>query len=124
MMKKPLSINTSVKYNELKQYKQRFLAREISEKEFQLFLGGVSFPALLKYGLVQNRLKYDRRYKFKIYFDGVAKKEKDIKIIQKLYEIKPSQPILMLEILFAKEKQEILEHENGDLEYHFTFLQY
>ena len=123
-MEKKITIKDSIKYNELKQYKRRFENKEIFDVNFQIFLNGISFPAILKYGLVPSRLRYDRNYKFKIYFDGVVSKAKDIEVIKKLYEKRPSVPLLIAEILFAKEKQEITEHENGDLEYHFTFLQY
>ena len=123
-MKKSLAIKTDVKYNELKQYKKMFESMEFDEVNFQLYLDNKPFEAKLKYGLVQSRLKYDRRKKFKVYMDGVASKITDIKLIERLYELPPSKPILMAEILFAKEKQELIKKENGDLEYHLTFLQY
>ena len=123
-MKKSLAIKTNVKYNELKQYKKMFESMEFDEVNFQLYLDGKPFEAKLKYGLVQSRLKYDRRRKFKVYMDGVASKITDIRLIEKLNELPPSKPILLMEILFAKEKQEVIKHESGDLEYHFTFLQY
>lgn len=124
MKKKSLTIKTNVKYNELKQYKKMFETNAFDEVYFQLYLDNNPFEAKLKYGLVPSRLKYDRRKKFKIYFDGVVSKLADVKLIEKLYELPPSKPILMAEILFAKEKQELIKKENGDLEYHLTFLQY
>ena len=124
MKKKSLAIKTNVKYNELKQYKKMFETNAFDEVFFQLYLDGKPFEAKLKYGLVPSRLKYDRRSKFKIYFNGVVSKVADIKLIEQLYELPPSKPILMAEILFAKEKQELIKKENGDLEYHLTFLQY
>lgn len=124
MAKKELSIKTSIKYNDLRNYKRKFQEGEIFDVKFQLFLDGISFPALVKYGLVARRLRYDRQHKFKIYFDGFAKKARDIKLIEKLYDRQPSKTILIGEILFAKEKQELIRRENGNLEYHFTFLQY
>ena len=124
MKKKNLEIKTNVKYNELKQYKKMFETNAFDEVNFQLYLDKRPFEAKLKYGLVPSRLKYDRRHKFKIYFSGIISKKTDIELIEKLYELPPSKPILLMEILFAKEKQELIKHENGDLEYHFTFLQY
>lgn len=123
-MRKPIAIKTNVKYNELQDYKRRFENHEISEMTFQMYIDNIAFSPILKYGLVRKRLKYDRRYKFKIYLDGLAKKGTEIKAIQKLYKARPSEPLLMLEILFAKERQELIELDNGDLAYHFTFLQY
>ena len=123
-MKKNLAIKTNVRYNELKQYKKMFETRAFDEINFQLYIDKRPFEAKLKYGLVQSRLKYDRRRKFKVYMDGVASKITDIRLIEKLNELPPSKPILLMEILFAKEKQEVIKKENGDLEYHFTFLQY
>lgn len=123
-MKKKLNIKTSVKYNELKAYKKKFENNEVNEISCQVYLDGLPFGAILKYGLCQTRLKYDRRYKCKIYMDGIAKTKNRIQAIQKLYEIEPSEPLLMVEILFAKERQDLIEHDNGNLEYHFTFLQY
>lgn len=124
MKKKNLEIKSTIKYNELKQYKKMFETGAFSEISFQLYLDGEPFEAKLKYGLVPLRLKYDRKRKFKIYFDGVVSKPSDIKLIEQLKELPTTKTILLMEILFIKEKQEIIEHENGDLEYHFTFLQY
>lgn len=124
MMKKPLKISTNIKYNELKQYKKRFENKEIDEIACQIYLDGLPFSATLKYGLVPARLKYDRRYKCKIYLDGITSKKNQIEVIKKLHEINPSEPLLMVEILFAKEREELIEHDDGKLEYHFTFLQY
>ena len=123
-MKKKLEIKTNVKYSELKIYKRKFVEEEISETPFLLYLNGILFEAILKYGLVPTRLKYDRRYKFKIYFDGVVSKAKEKKVILDLKDLPPSNPILMTEILYAKDKEEIIMLDNGDIEYHFTFLQY
>ena len=124
MKKKKLEIKANVRYNELKQYKKMFEMQAFDEINFQLYLDKRPFEAKIKYGLVPSRLKYDRRHKFKIYFDGIVKKEKDIDLIEMLYKLPPSKPILLMEILFAKERQDIIKKDNGELEYHFTFLQY
>ena len=123
-MKKNLEIKAELRYNDLKQYKKMFETSSFDEVFFKLYLDKKPFEAKLKYGLVPSRLKYDRRRKFKVYMDGVASKITDIRLIEKLNELPPSKPILLMEILFAKEKQEVIKHENGDLEYYFTFLQY
>lgn len=123
-MKKNLAIKTNVKYNELKQYKKMFETNAFDEVNFQLYLDNRPFEAKLKYGLVPSRLTYDRKRKFKIYLDGVVSKASDKALFQALKDLPPSKPILLMEILFAKEKQEVIKHESGDLEYHFTFLQY
>jgi len=123
-MKKKLEIKSNVKYNELKTYKKMFESSAFDEVNFQLYLNKRPFEAKIKYGLVPSRLKYDRRHKFKIYFKGVVSKQSDKEIIKELFELPPSKPILLMEILFAKEKQEIIEKDNGDLDYYFTFLQY
>ena len=124
MKKKQLEIKTNVRFSELKIYKRRFMEEEISETPFLLSLNDISFPAILKYGLVPQRLKYDRRYKFKIYFDGIANKAREKKVILDLKDLPPSKPILMTEMLYAKDKEETIMLDNGDIEYHFTFLQY
>lgn len=123
-MKKNLAIKTNVKYNELKQYKKMFESMEIDEISFTLYLNKKSFEAKLKYGRVEQRLKYDRKNKYKIYLDGIVNKKEQKELIKDLYELRPSKPILLGEILFAKERQEIKENDDGELEYHFTFLQY
>lgn len=124
MKKKSLTIRTNVKYNELKQYKKMFETNAFDEVNFQLYLDGKPFEAKLKYGLVPSRLTYDRRKKFKIYLDGVVSKDSDKALFQTLKDLPPSKPILLMEILFAKCKEEMITLDNGDLEYHFTFLQY
>ena len=123
-MKKSLAIKSNVRYNELKQYKKKFLAKELFGLDFILTLENVPFKALLRYGRTEQYSKYDREYKFKIYLEGTTSLLNEIKLIERLYELSPSKPILLMEILFTKEKQELIKHENGDLEYHFTFLQY
>ena len=124
MKKKILTIKSNVRYNELKQYKKMFEIRAFDEVNFQLYLDNKPFEAKLKYGLVPSRLTYDRKYKFKIYLDGVVSKTSDKALIQELKDLPPSKPILLMEILFAKCKEEMIALDNGDLEYHFTFLQY
>ena len=123
-MKKQLKIKTNVKYCELRSYKKRFDDYEVSEIAFQMYLDGLPFSAILKYGFVESRSRYDRKKKFKIYFDGIAKNKNEIEVIEKLYDIKPSKHILMMEMLYLKDTQEIIRHENGKLEYHFVFSQY
>ena len=124
MKKKILTIKSNVRYNELKQYKKMFEISAFDEVNFQLYLDKRPFEAKLKYGLVPSRLTYDRKHKFKIYLDGVVSKASDKTLIQELKEWPPRQPILLMEILFAKCKEEMITQDNGDLEYHFTFLQY
>ena len=121
---KNLEIKSNVRYNELKQYKKMFQASAFDEIKFTLYLDKRPFEAKIKYGLVPSRSKYDRKRKFKIYLDGVVSKPTDIQLIERLNEIPPSKLILLMEMLFAKEKQETIKHDNGDLEYHLTFLQY
>lgn len=124
MKKKKLEIKANVKYNELKQYKKMFETNAFDEINFQLYLDKKPFEAKLKYGLVPSRLKYDRKRKFKIYMDGVVYKSSDIELIKALKELPPSKPILLMEILFAKGKEEVIRLDTGEIEYHFTFLQY
>lgn len=124
MKKKSVNITTNMKFNELQQYKKRFIKGEVEEAHFQMYIDNINFPATLKYGLVPARLKYDRKNKFKIYLDGTTNDPKKKKAILELHDLLPSRPILMMEILFAKEKEEVFMLDNGDIEYHFTFLQY
>ena len=124
MKKKILTIKSNVRYNELKQYKKMFEMSAFDEVNFQLYLDKRPFEAKLKYGLVPSRLTYDRKRKFKIYLDGVVSKASDKALFQALKDLPPSKPILLMEILFAKCKEEMITQDNGDLEYHFTFLQY
>ena len=117
-------IKTNIKYCELKEYKKRFINNEIYDATFKMYINKITFPAMLKYGLVESRSRYDRRHKFKIYLNGIAKKDKEKEVIKQLYDSYYSYPILMMEILYMKEQQGLIEKDNGDLEYHFTFLQY
>lgn len=119
-----LTIKSNLRYCELRQYKKMFESMGFDEISFTLYLNKKPFEAKLKYGRVEQRLKYDRKNKYKIYLDGVVNKKEQKELIKNLYELRPSKPILLGEILFAKEKQEIKENDDGELEYHFTFLQY
>lgn len=123
-MERKLAIKSNYKYGDLIRFKKMVALDSICESKFQIILNKTSFPAILKYGKEEKRLKFDRTYKFRIDLDGSVKKQKEIDLIKELYEIKPSQLILLMEILFAKERQEIIEHDDGSLEYHFSFLQY
>lgn len=123
-MEKKILIRDNVKYNELHRYKKLFQTTTLKEIPFKLYLDKISFPALLSYECTGQRMKYDRKNKFKISFDGIAKKIKEKEVIQKLFDLNPSKPILLMEILYAKANQELIQQDNGDLEYHFTFLQY
>ena len=123
-MERKLAIKSNYKYGDLIRFKKMVALDSICESKIQIILNKTSFPAVLKYGKEEKRLKFDRTYKFRIDLDGSVKKQKEIDLIKELYEIKPSQLILLMEILFAKENQEIIEHEDGSLEYHFSFLQY
>lgn len=124
MKKKNISIKTNVRFNELQQYKKRFQKNEIQGLQFQMYIDNINFLATLKYGLVPTRLKYDRKNKFKIYLDGTTNNVKNKKTILDLHDFPPSKPILMMEMLYAKDKEEVIMLDNGDIEYHFTFLQY
>lgn len=119
-----LTIKSNLRYCELRQYKKVFESMEIDEIPFTLYLNKKPFETKLKYSKVEKRLKYDRKNKYKIYLDGIVNKKEQKELIKDLYELRPSKPILLGEILFAKEKQDIKENNNGELEYHFTFLQY
>lgn len=119
-----LTIKSNLRYCELKQYKKMFESMEFDEISFTLYLNKKPFEAKLKYGRVEKRLKYDRKNKYKIYLDGIVNKKEQKELIKDLYELRPSKPILLGEILFAKCKEEMIIQDNGDLEYHFTFLQY
>ena len=123
-MGKQLTIKSNFKYSDLIRFKKNIALDSICESEIKLILNKSSFSAVLRYGKEEKRLKYDRPYKFRIDLDGSTKKEKEKELIKGLYDRLPSQPILLMEILFAKERQEIIEHDNGNLEYHFSFLQY
>lgn len=123
-MKKKLEIKSDLKYNELRQYKKMIQDNELDQVKFSMYLDKKQFKARLKYGLVPTATKYGRRYKFKIYLEGIVSKANDIDLIGRLLEWSPSKPILIADILFEKEKQELVKLDNGDLEYHFTFLQY
>ena len=124
MEKKKISIKTNVRFNELQQYKKKFVKGEVEEVHFQMYIDNINFPATLKYGLVPARLKYDRKNKFKIYLDGTTNDIKKKKAILDLQDLAPSKPLLMMEMLYAKDKEEVIMLDNGDIEYHFTFLQY
>lgn len=123
-MKKNINITTNMKFNLLQHYKKRFIKGEVEEVHFQMYIDNINFPATLKYGLVPARLKYDRKNKFKIYLDGKTNDIKKKKAILDLQDLAPSRPILMMEMLYAKDKEEVIMLDNGDIEYHFTFLQY
>ena len=124
MKKKNINIATNMKFNLLQHYKKRFEKGEVEEVHFQMYIDNINFPATLKYGLVPARLKYDRKNKFKIYLDGKTNDIKKKKAILDLQDLAPSRPILMMEMLYAKENEEVIMLDNGDIEYHFTFLQY
>ena len=50
-------------------------------------------------------------------------KKNEIDLIEKVNKLSPNQPLLLMEMLFFKEKQEIVKYDNS-IEYYFTFLQY
>ena len=123
-MEMKLAIKSNYKYGDLIRFKKMVALDSICESKIQIILNKTSFSAVLRYGKEEKRLKYDRPYKFRIDLDGSTKKEKEKELIKGLHDRLPSQPILLMEILFAKERQEIIEYDNGNLEYHFSFLQY
>ena len=123
-MKNQFKIKSSIRYCELKQYKKQFEKNEISAINFKMSLNSTTFQATLKYGLVPARLKYDRKNKYKIYIDGITSDVKKKKTILDLQDMPNNKLLLIMEILFAKEKEEVIMLDNGDLEYHFTFVQY
>ena len=123
-MKKNLTIKSSMRYCELKQYKKQFEKGEIDIVNFKISLNNITFQATLKYGLMPTRLKYDRKNKYTIYLDGVTNNAQKKKTILDLQDMPNNKLLLIMEILFAKEKEEVIMLDNGDLEYHFSFIQY
>ena len=123
-MKNQFKIKSSIRYCELKQYKKMFEKGEIDIVNFKISLNNITFQATLKYGLMPTRLKYDRKNKYKIYIDGITSDVKKKKTILDLQDMPNYNLLLIIEILFAKEKEEVIMLDNGDLEYHFTFVQY
>ena len=121
--KKKIQIKSDIRFNELMRYKKMFKDGSIEDLPIKLYLDKKPFKAKLKYGLVPKNYRYDRENKFKIYLNGVTSKKNEIDLIEKVNKLSPNQPLLLMEMLFFKEKQEIVKYDNS-IEYYFTFLQY